>query len=127
MLDQLRANGGVVPGGTATYVIESPKANQGIYGPTPIIGTVNYNPDQIEYYRIDIGEGEVPTEWKTIGDIHNTLVTHGELEVLYAQGLQPGRYVLRLVLVQKDGNFLNPPFDIPIEVLSAPPTPTAQP
>jgi 1A family penicillin-binding protein len=127
LIDQVRGGGGFVPGMNATYSIDTPKPNQGVYGVIPVIGTVNYNPDLVEYYRVDIGAGDAPTEWRTIGETHDRIVVHGELEILHADALQPGRYVLRLVLVQVDGNFVDPPYQVSIEVLSSPPTPTANP
>jgi hypothetical protein len=126
MLDKLRASGGFDASAGATYSIDTPKPNQGVYGVVPVIGTAEFNPGQVDYYRVDIGAGTSPTEWLTIGDTHTKTVTHGELEFLHADALAPGPYVLRLVLVKSDGNFLEP-YQVPIIVLSAPPTPPATP
>ncbi len=127
MVDKLRGAGGFDPATGATYSIDTPKSGEGVYGVIPVIGTANFDPSRVEYYRVDIGAGTVPTEWKTIGETHKKTVIHGELEFLHADALPPGPYVLRLVLVMNNGNFLQPTFDVPIMILSEPPTPTAQP
>jgi hypothetical protein len=82
----------------------------------PLYGTVVYDPNAIEYYKVELGSGTQPTEWITIGDVHHGPVRDGPLETLAASGLAPGDYVVRLVLVKKDGNFLNPPYSVPIRV-----------
>jgi 1A family penicillin-binding protein len=127
MVDQLRGAGGFDPAAGATYSIDSPKSGEGVYGVIPVLGTATFDPGRIEYYRVDIGAGTSPTEWKTIGDTHSKQVVHGELEFLHSDALPPGPYVLRLILVKNDGNFLQPTFDVPIIILSEPPTPTALP
>jgi len=127
MMDELRGAGGFDPAAGATYSIDSPKPGEGVYGVIPVIGTANFDPSKVEYYRVDIGSGAEPTNWATIGETHTKMVTHGELEFLHADALPPGPYVLRLILVKNDGNFLQPTFDVPIIILSEPPTPTIQP
>ena len=60
--------------------------------------------------------GRQPTEWITVGDVHRQSVVDGPIEVLDAGSLPPGDYILRLVLVKNDGNFLNPPHSVPIRI-----------
>ena len=74
------------------------------------------------FYKIEIGEGEVPTTFITIGQTHTEQVTDGELEMLHADGLPPGKYVLRLVLVSRVDAGTLPPFEVPITILPGPPT-----
>ena len=83
---------------------------------TVISGTAVFDPSQIEYFKVELGPGSQPTEWITVGDVHRQSIVQGPLEVLEAGSLPPGDYILRLVLVKTDGNFLNPPFSVPIRV-----------
>jgi len=105
----------------AYYLLTDPKPGDEVYGIKPIIGTVRYNPDIVEYFKLEIGRGEEPTEWLTIGETHTEQVEDDVLEYLHADALAPGPYILRLVLVGNDGNYLNPPYAVPITVVSAPP------
>lgn len=90
---------------------------------TTITGTAVFDPQQIEYFKVELGPGASPTEWITIGDIHPQPVRGGALETLDASALAPGPYILRLVLVKKDGNFLEPPYSVPFRVGAAPAEP----
>jgi 1A family penicillin-binding protein len=110
---------GTDPDTGAVFSIDTPTSNQNVFGVIPVIGTVNYNQGHIQYYKVEIGAGTAPTDWKTIGDIHKDTVTHGELEFLHADALPPGPYVLRLILVKLDGDFL-PPYIVPINIVVAP-------
>lgn len=83
---------------------------------TVLTGTVVYDPNEIEYYKVELGPGRQPSEWITLGDVHRGTVQGGPIEVLDAASLAPGDYVVRLVLVKKDGNFLNPPHSVPISI-----------
>jgi membrane peptidoglycan carboxypeptidase len=83
---------------------------------TVLTGTVSYNPADIEYFKVELGAGAAPSEWITLGDIHHGFVTNGPLEVLDAGALAPGEYIVRLVLVRRDGNFQRPPHAVPIRI-----------
>src|SRR5690606_41062070 len=65
-----------------------------VYGIKPIIGTVRYNPDIVEYFKLEIGRGEEPTEWLTIGETDTEQVEDDVLEYLHADALAPGPYIL---------------------------------
>ncbi len=104
----------------ARYAIYEPDPHEEVFGVLPIMGTAVFTPDQVLYYKLEIGAGEAPTEWLTLGDIHTGSVEEGVLEFLHADALPPGPYVLRLVLVRYDGNFA-PPYEVPITIV---PTPT---
>lgn len=104
----------------AYYILEDPNPGDEVYGIMPIIGTVRYNPQTVEYFKLEIGRGENPSEWLTLGETHTEQVEDGVLEYLHADALTPGPYVLRLVLVANDGNYLNPPYSVPITVVPTP-------
>lgn len=83
---------------------------------TVLTGTVVYNPDDVEYFKVELGSGRQPGEWRTLGETHRGPVVDGTLETLDAPSLPPGDYIVRLVLVRKDGNFLNPPYSVPVRI-----------
>jgi hypothetical protein len=102
-----------------TYTIASPHPEQVITQTLPIIGTALFSPDNIDYYKITIqGPAFRNNEETTLGNTHTAPIRNGVLETLGAPSLPPGRYILRLILVQKDGNFSHP-FQVPIVI--APP------
>ncbi len=83
---------------------------------TVLTGTVTYDPAAIEYFKVELGQGSEPSQWITIGTTHHGPIIDGPLETLDAPSLPPGEYIVRLVLVRKDGNFLNPPHSVPVRV-----------
>lgn len=103
----------------ATYFIEEPDRNDEVYGVLPITGTALFDPNRIAYYKLEIGAGDIPDEFVTLGDVHESSVVDGELESLHADALAPGPYVLQLVLVKSDGQTL-PPYQVQIMVVPAP-------
>ena len=68
------------------------------------------------YKRQELGvpDGE-NINWLTLGETHNTPVVNGVLEMLYAEGLAPGSYWLRLIVV-KDSNYVGEPHTIQVVV-----------
>ncbi len=87
---------------------------------TVLTGTAVFDPSEIEYFKVELGPGREPSEWITLGDVHRQSIVDGPMEVLDAASLAPGDYIVRLVLVKTDGNFLNPPYSVPIRVGPAP-------
>ncbi|MFN8423598.1 MAG: transglycosylase domain-containing protein [Anaerolineae bacterium] len=88
---------------------------------TVLTGTATFNPSEIEYFKVELSRRDVvPAEWITLGQTHTSGVVDGPLEVLDAASLAPGDYTVRLVLVKKDGNFLDPPYSVPIRIGPAP-------
>jgi membrane peptidoglycan carboxypeptidase len=83
---------------------------------TVLTGTVAYNPAEVEYFKVELGAGREPSEWITLGDVHREQVAGGPLETLDAPSLPAGDYIVRLVLVKTDGNFLIPPYSVPIRI-----------
>lgn len=100
-----------------SYNIASPRAGDTVSGQVPILGTANFDPGAVQFYKIEIGAGSNPTTWTTLGQTHDTPVLNGMLEELHAYALTPGPYVLRLVLVRQDGNY-PPPHAVPILIVS---------
>ncbi|MEO8083426.1 MAG: transglycosylase domain-containing protein [Ardenticatenales bacterium] len=88
---------------------------------TELTGTATFNPSEIEYFKVELSRRDlVPAEWITLGQTHTSGVVDGPIEVLDAGSLPPGDYTVRLVLVKKDGNFLDPPYSVPIRIGAAP-------
>jgi hypothetical protein len=82
----------------------------------PVVGTANFSSADIQYYKLEIGSGSAPTSWTTFGTTHSGPVVNGVLETLYARDLPPGQYVIRLIVVQNDGNFPTP-HSVPITIV----------
>jgi tetratricopeptide (TPR) repeat protein len=93
-------------------VVTSPKAEAALKGRAEVRGTANLA-DGFVYYKL---EYRTPGgEWQLIGDLHYQPVVDGLLGVWDVSGLAPGRYELRLVIVDDTGNFL-PPFELWVNV-----------
>jgi len=103
------------PGGS-TWRIESPAPGEQLSGVVPIVGTVQFNPADVQYYKLEIGAGASPTSWITFGTTHSQPVAGGVLETLQAGSLSPGDYVIRLIIVGNDGNFPTP-YTVPVTVV----------
>ena len=102
-------------GGSQSYQIAmDPGSN--LNTRTEITGTAFFDTANIDFFKIELGSGTHPNDWITLGDIHRSPVVNGVLEVLDAPSLPHGPYVLRLVLVQRDGNVLEPPHSVPINI-----------
>ncbi|HZD11157.1 MAG TPA: transglycosylase domain-containing protein [Candidatus Binatia bacterium] len=114
--------GGSIAGGDAgglyiagNYHISSPRAGETVSGQVPIVGTANFDRSDVQFYKLEIGAGNNPSQWTTLGETHDAPVLNGVLEVLHAYALAPGPYVIRLVLVRQDGNY-PPPETVPIVI-----------
>ena len=102
------------PGGSS-WQITSPAPGQELSGLVPIMGSVQFNPTEVQYYKLEIGAGASPTSWITFGTTHNQPVSNGVLESLQASALPPGDYVIRLIIVRNDGNFPTP-YSVPVTI-----------
>jgi membrane peptidoglycan carboxypeptidase len=109
-------SGGTAPSSSA-WRITSPAPGQQISGLVPIMGTANFDPAAIQYYKLEIGSGVVPSSWTTFGSTHSNPVINGVLENLHADALAPGQYVIRLILVGHDGNYAAP-YSVPITIVA---------
>lgn len=96
--------------------ITSPSAGESVNGIVAIVGTAQFDPAQVQYYKLEIGLGRSPVEWITFGTTHSQPVSNGVLEQLHADALAPGDYIIRLVLVGRDGNFAGRPHQVPIRI-----------
>jgi len=99
----------------ATWHIASPTPGQLITRTVSITGTALFSPNDIAFYKVEFARSTAPTRWITMGETHTTPVQDGQLEVWHADGLEPGSYTLRLVLVKPDGNWL-PPYTVPVRI-----------
>jgi len=111
------SSGGGNPASSGTsHRINSPSSGQRVNGLVPIIGTAQFDPSQGQYYKLEIGSGSSPNSWTTFGITHSQPVNNGTLEQLHADALPPGNYVIRLVLVGRDGNFIGQPHHVSISI-----------
>jgi 1A family penicillin-binding protein len=102
------------PNRVAFWRITEPKAGDAVSGVLPIVGTADFDPAIVEFYKIELGIPNGPdTQWMTLGETHNVPVVNGTLEMLHADALAPGNYLLRLIVVQ-DSNYVGDPHTIPI-------------
>lgn len=99
----------------ATWRIRSPRSGDTVSGVVPVVGTANFSRDEVVFYKVEWGEGEDPTRWITMGQTHEQPVIDGQLEMWHAEGMAPGTYSLRLVLVKTDGNEL-PAYEVTVTV-----------
>ncbi|MBK8931269.1 MAG: transglycosylase domain-containing protein [Chloroflexi bacterium] len=104
------------PNITAVWRITSPANGDVVDGILPIMGTADFDTAVVQFYKIELGvpDGE-NVNWLTLGETHNTPVVNGVLEMLYAEGLAPGSYWLRLIVV-KDSNYVGEPHTIQVVV-----------
>jgi hypothetical protein len=77
--------------------------------------TVQFTADQGRFYKLEV-KGQSFPDWVTIGSTHSEDVVNGQLENLFVPGLAPGNYVLRLVIVDNGGGFLQAPYEVPFVV-----------
>ncbi len=102
----------------ATASISSPQPGQVVpEGGMPIIGTVRFDRNQAQYFKLEIRGGQFPN-WTTIGDIHyDNDLTETQLDFLPGPpGLVPGNYELQLVIIATDSSILQQPFVVPFTV-----------
>jgi hypothetical protein len=89
----------------ARAVISSPGINAAVSGMVPIIGTAAH--PQFQYYKLEYGAGPTPSVWSYF-DGGDRAVQGGRLGTLNASALAPGTYAIRVVVVDKTGNFVEP-------------------
>ena len=101
------------PNRVAVYRIITPKNGDKLTGVLPIIGTADFDPNVVQFYKIELGipQGDGNINWVTLGDTHTAPVVNGQLEMLHADGLPDGEYFLRLIVV-KDSNYVGEPHTI---------------
>ncbi|MDX2162437.1 MAG: transglycosylase domain-containing protein [bacterium] len=110
-IDLINATGGT---NVITAFITEPSAGQSVFAGMPILGTASFSPQQAQYYKLELYGGQFGENWVTMGTTHNNAVVNGVLETM--PGLQPGNYILQLVVVGNDGNYVQPPYQVPFNV-----------
>ena len=86
--------------------IASPRMNAVVSGRVAIRGTASHA--RFQFYKMEYGQGEKPTSWHGINDIHKVPVTNGVQEELDTKALPNGVYWLQLTVVDQSGNFPPP-------------------
>jgi hypothetical protein len=86
----------------------SPGVNQVVRGNVPVMGTANI--PNLQYYKVEVGQGQNPSDsqWNVVGQLHESAVSNGRLEVFNSGEYAPGTYTLRLVVVDTTGNYPEP-------------------
>ena len=80
-------------------------------------GTADFDPAKVQFYKIELGMGDPENpQWVTLGNASSTPVVNGTLEMLHADALPPGDYLLRLIVVTMDGNYVGEPFTISLTI-----------
>jgi penicillin-binding protein 1C len=92
------------PSGVTAF-ITSPQPGQGISGTVDVFGVASWLQGQAWYYKMEIRGAQFP-EWTTFAGPNYTPVVNGKLGDFGAEGLAPGTYELRIVIVGNDGNYL---------------------
>lgn len=93
--------------------IASPRNGTTLSGNVSITGTANHA--QFQFYKIELGVGDNPSSWSSIGEVVRRTVDGGTLGVFNSQAVPNGTYTLRLVVVDITGNF-PPPYEVVINV-----------
>lgn len=88
--------------------LTSPGINQVLTGNAAIRGTANI--ENLQYYKVEIGSGGNPRdhEWTVVGQLHYAASDGGVLETLNTGAYAPGVYTIRLVVVDRTGNYPEP-------------------
>ena len=86
--------------------LTAPGQNARLSGVVQVIGTAAIG--NFWYYKVEIGIGNDPSGWTVIGDLHYEPVSSGVLERFNAAAFPAGQYTIRLVAVDKTGNFPEP-------------------
>jgi hypothetical protein len=92
--------------GDARAVITSPGVNATVSGMVPIFGTATH--ERFQYYKLEYGAGANPAVWSYF-DGGDRAVQGGRLGTLNAGALARGTYAIRVVVVDRTGNFVDPP------------------
>ncbi len=83
----------------AILQIQQPASGQSVNRVMPIVGTAQYDGGQAEFYHMYIRGGQF-ADWTPLGNPQRRTVINGQLEMLHADALRTGNYVLRLALVR---------------------------
>ncbi len=101
----------------AVWRITSPRPGESVSGVLPIIGTADFDPNKVQFYKVELGMGDLENpQWVTLGNASSTPVVNGTLEMLHADALPAGDYLLRLIVVTMDGNYVGEPHTLRLTV-----------
>ncbi|MGB7339940.1 MAG: transglycosylase domain-containing protein [Phototrophicaceae bacterium] len=93
--------------GIVTAAITSPTSGQTVGNPLSIIGTVQFDNSQADFWHLDIIGGNF-ADWTPMGNAGYNNVNNGEL---FTGFLDSGSYRVRLRL-SKDGNMVQQPYEV---------------
>ncbi|MFT7587336.1 MAG: hypothetical protein ACI9EW_003778, partial [Cellvibrionaceae bacterium] len=73
---------------------------------------------QSQFFKLELGlpQADSSVQWVTLGDTHDQPVRNGLLETLYSEGLAPGTYYLRVIVINRDGNYGGEPTAVPFVI-----------
>jgi hypothetical protein len=98
--------------------ISSPRSEQVVNGQVTISGTANFQPNTRGFYQVELGipnaDGD-DVRWVPVGGQRTTPVVNGQLAILDATTLVPGKYFLRLTVTQND-RVMDEPYVVSIRV-----------
>ncbi len=101
----------------AVWRITNPKAGDSVDGLVPIVGTADFDPEKVQFYKLELGTGDLSNpQWVTLGEARKTPVVNGTLEMLHTDALPAGEYLLRLIVVQWDGNYVGEPYTVQLTI-----------
>jgi hypothetical protein len=89
-------------GAQAPAGISSPRDNAVVAGAVAIQGTATHS----DFWKYELYYSPMAVEeWVFIGQVHETPVINGQLEIWYTNSVPDGAYRLRLRVVRRDGNY----------------------
>ncbi len=102
----------------AVQRITSPSPNEVVEGVFPIMGTADFDMARAQFFKVELGvpQTDQTIQWVTLGDVHDQPVRNGQLETLYSDGLTPGTYFLRVIVINRDGNYAGEPAAVPFVI-----------
>jgi hypothetical protein len=107
------------------YEITSPRANETVRGSVEIVGSARL-PD-FQFYKVEYASSATPEAWVVIGDTRHQQKTNETLEVWHTTSLPDGGYLLHLVVVRTDGNYVaTEPLRVTVANAQPAPTPTPE-
>lgn len=92
-------------GSASITQITSPASGAVMRPGFPIIGTAYFDTTQALYYKVEINGGQFGDAWVTVGYVHTTSISGGQLE--YLNAVQPGSYTLKLVVIDAAANTIS--------------------
>ena len=93
--------------------LTAPGAGATVSGVVQFTGTANV--ENFQYYKLELGVGPSPTEWAFLFS-RETPVVDGPLGSWDSSTVSPGTYTIRLVVVDRTGNY-PPPCQVTLQVV----------